>query len=428
MTSAHELAHRRPNPWHVGVVSGMASYIDAAAIVSSGIALVIYQHTIGLGADQIGILSATLTFCIAIGALVGGRLGDRFGRRSVFMVTMAMIVVGSALLVFTTSFAMLFVGTVLVGLGTGADLPVSLATIGEACDDRNRGKIIGLSNLLWVGGIIGTIAIASVAGGLGRLGGQIMLGQVGVIAFVLFFLRIGIPESASWAQARDERRAGVQTIRADKVAFRDLMGAQYRRPFLALMGFYCLVNLAANTGGQFGTYLAVNVVGISVELNSQIGLAMFPVGLIAGLWFMKIVDTQRRMNYFALGAVVYALGFILPVVFGFNLATLIVMQLCQGVGGAFAFEGILKVWMQESFPTLLRSQAQGYIIAIARFAAGALALVTPRLMGAGPQVLYAGLSLLVVVGLLIAWFTFRRGVANQFDVESELDPAVAPAY
>ena len=134
---------RTVNPWWVAIVCGMASYMTCA-IVSSGIALVIYQHSIGTTPGQIGVLSAALTLCIAIGALLGGRLGDRYGRRSVFIITMAMIVSGAAILVFMTSFAGLFIGTILVGLGTGADLPVSLATIAEAATDealRGRTKI-----------------------------------------------------------------------------------------------------------------------------------------------------------------------------------------------------------------------------------------------------------------------------------------------
>jgi inositol transporter-like SP family MFS transporter len=75
MSSSLQVVRRRPNPWWVGVVAGMASYIDAAAIVSSGIALVIYQAALGITPDQIGVLSAALTFCIAVGALVGGRFG-----------------------------------------------------------------------------------------------------------------------------------------------------------------------------------------------------------------------------------------------------------------------------------------------------------------------------------------------------------------
>ena len=40
--------NRHVNPWWVAVVSGMASYIDSCAIISSGTALVIYQQTFGL--------------------------------------------------------------------------------------------------------------------------------------------------------------------------------------------------------------------------------------------------------------------------------------------------------------------------------------------------------------------------------------------
>src|SRR6185436_1201435 len=106
-----------------------------------------------------------LTFCIAVGALVGGRLGDLLGRRRVFLVTMALIVAGSALLTFGATYPLLLAGTVLVGLGVGADLPVALATIGEAASDKNRGAILVFSNLLWGIGILSAIGIASVAGG-----------------------------------------------------------------------------------------------------------------------------------------------------------------------------------------------------------------------------------------------------------------------
>lgn len=147
---------RHPHPWWVAVVSGMASYIDAAAIVSSGTALVLYQQSIGITGTQIGVLSGALTFCIAIGALSGGRLGDLFGRRAVFIATMAMTVAGAGVLVVSPAFAGLLVGTILVGIGTGADLPVSLATISEAATEENRGKLVGFSQVLWFAGILAT--------------------------------------------------------------------------------------------------------------------------------------------------------------------------------------------------------------------------------------------------------------------------------
>src|SRR6478672_12381174 len=89
-----------PKPWYVALVAGMASYLDAATIVSSGNALVMYQKPLGLTGDQIGVLAFSLTLGIAVGAAVGGRLGDRFGRKPVFSVTMIGIVLAMACNVF----------------------------------------------------------------------------------------------------------------------------------------------------------------------------------------------------------------------------------------------------------------------------------------------------------------------------------------
>ncbi len=98
---------------------------DAATIVSTGNALVMYQEPLGITGNQIGIISAALTLGIAVGAAVGGRLGDRFGRKPVFSVTMIGIVIAMACNVFAPGFAFLLVGAILGGLCTGADLPVS---------------------------------------------------------------------------------------------------------------------------------------------------------------------------------------------------------------------------------------------------------------------------------------------------------------
>src|SRR4051794_5689474 len=82
------------HPWRLAIIAGLASYVDGAALTANGIALVIYQQTIGFTANEIGLLTAVVTFALAIGALVGGRAGDLYGRRKVFIVTMVLIVLG----------------------------------------------------------------------------------------------------------------------------------------------------------------------------------------------------------------------------------------------------------------------------------------------------------------------------------------------
>ena len=416
-----------PGPWYIGVVSGMASYIDSAAIVSNGTALVIYQKTIGITALEIGILSGLLTLCIAAGAFCGGRLGDRIGRRNVFIITMAMIVLGTLALAFGLSFHFLLLGTLLVGLATGADLPVSLATISEAATDDNRGKIIGLSNLLWLVGIGVTMGISAVVGDWGQIGAQIMYLHVGLVATVLLILRWSIPESPLWLVARDEQRRGVATVRAQKSGWRDLLDAKYLWPFLSLCAFYTFTNLAANTGGQFGTFVAVNVVGISVSTNSLWGLLILPVSVASGLLFMRIVDTDKRIPFFIFGAVMMSGGYFVPVLLNFSHLSWFCCLLFTNIGTGFAFEGIMKVWAQESFPTMLRATAQGVIVGVARLTCGLLAFVTPVLLSAGPIVLYCLLTAVVVAGMVIGWLCFPGRQRNEFNAETEMVAAPGTA-
>jgi inositol transporter-like SP family MFS transporter len=415
--------HRRaPSEWWVGIVAGMASYIDASAIIANGIALVIYQGAIGLTPEQIGLMSAALTVCIAFGSFLGGRAGDRFGRRRVFLFTMALIMAGSALNTFGASFPLLFAGVVLIGLGIGADLPVSLATIAEAASDRNRGKILILSNILWLVGILASVAIAATAGGLGRLGGQLLFGQVGAVALLVLVARLTIPESASWLAARAERQAGIRTARAQYTSLIELVRGPYAKPFFALLAFYTLTNLAASTGGQFNTFIAVNLAGSTVEQFNRIALAVLPLGALLSVLFMRVVDTRHRMSFYLLGAVVMVAAMLVPAAFGFSLATLSISLGLGVVGGTFAFEGIMKVWAQESFPTMLRSSAQGSIIAFARISSALLTVVTPALLLGYARAFYLVLAVLSAIGLATAWVVFSRRVGTEFDREAAVEP------
>jgi len=417
-------SRRAPGPWRVGVIAGMASYIDAAAIVSFSTAMVIYQQALGITPDQIGLASGALTLGIAVGAVTGGRLGDRFGRRPVFTVTMLAIIVGAVVLVLADSFPLVIIGAILLGLATGADLPVSLSTISEAADDSNRGKILSLSNLLWLVGSIVAGGLGVLAAGLGRFGGQMLFGHIAVVATVVMVARLGVPESDSWRAARDERRAGVSTVRAARSGVRELLRQPYLTPFLGLVVFYAFTNLAANTGGQFGTYLLVNFTDVDIATAALIGLPVLPLAVIGILWFMKIADSPKRFTYFTAGGVLWIVGLLIPVVFGYSFLTSFIAGIVVLGGSIFAFEAIMKIWTQEQFPTLLRTTAQGAIIAVARLFAAILAAFTPSIAGAGgPSLLYALLALFAAIGVVTAYAVFKtRDQHNEFDTEAAERP------
>ncbi|WP_040166059.1 MFS transporter [Microbacterium gorillae] len=416
-------------PWWVASVAGMASYIDAAAITSFSVAIISLQSSLGLTDLQVGGAAGGLAASIAVGALIGGRLGDRFGRRPVFTVTMVAIIVGMLALAFAPTYPLILGAVILVGLATGADLPVSLATISEAADDHNRGRLIGFTNLLWLAGIVVNGILAAVFGDLGRPGAQVLFLHVAAVAVVVLLARLSIPESGRWLAARAERAQGVHTVRADRAGFRDLLRAPFLVPFVALIVFSALTNLQGNTNGQYLTYIMVTMGGLSVTTATLIALPSIPLTILGFVWFMKIADGPHRMRYFAVGAVALLASALTLAVFGVSVPSIIASTVFNAVGASFAFEGIQRVWSQEQFPTLLRTTAQGGIISIARIAAAILAVFTPTLLHTiGVQGVYAGLAVLSTIGLVWAWVVFRRRDAqDEFDLEDATDTAAGSA-
>lgn len=423
-------ARPAPNPWWVGFVCGMATFVDAAATTGIAVALVLFQSfvpgTPGLTTDQVGLLTGVLTAGVAIGSLVGGRLADRYGRRRIFLVTMTLIVLGSITPFIGVSFELLLPGIALIGLGVGADLPAALASISEAATDRNRGKILVFSNLLGGFGILLAVLIGIFFGYLGDVGGRIMFAAFGGVGLVVLALRLTIPESADWLAARNERRTGVQTVRAERGRIRDFGRPQYRRPFVTLLVYYTLASIAISVAGSFGTFVAVNVAGIPVNEYQTWTLLAMPAAILGAVWFMAVADTRFRMSYYVAGAIAVVVANLVPVVFGFTLPALVVSVVVTTFAGAFCFETIMKVWTQESFPTMLRSTAQGTVYAVARFATAAFNVVTPALLLLNPSAVYVAVSVVAAGGFLIGWIGFRRGVTNAFDVESEMLSASGP--
>ncbi len=418
------LVKKQPNPWYVAVVSGMASYIDSCAIITSGTALAIYQAAFvntahALSNLQFGALESALTLCIAIASIIGGRLGDLYGRKKVFAVTMCFIITGALLVVFGKAFPVLLLGQILIGCGVGADLPVSLATISEAAPDGKRGKMLGFSDILWVVGILAAYGTGvAVSKGIGDdvlLSGQIMYGVLAIVCAVVLALRMTIPESEIWLKARADRLAG-KVSEVQKSGVGELFkNKEYALPFIALIIFYIGTNVPANTLGQFSTWVAMNVIHLEVWVSSLICMLVYPARALLDVVFMKYVDTDKRMPLFYMGAGLYLAGFLMFPIFGFNMVTFILTQLLYCMGAAFAFESILKVWMQECFPTLLRTTANGAIVFSSRLCCAAFGLFTASIIAFNVKFAFILLALFCVIGFASAILVFRKRRYNTFE-------------
>ncbi|MFD8568007.1 MFS transporter [Streptomyces sp. NPDC059639] len=396
-------APRPPHrPWRTAVLGGMASYMDAATIVGTGTALVLYKDRLGLTPWTIGALSSILTLGMAVGAILGGRLGDTLGRRRVFTYDLVVYIVGLALLVAAVNPWMLFTGVALAGLSMGADIPTSLALVAEEAPADKRGRLVAFSQVLWSCGGFAAYLIAYLVSDAGSLGARIIYGHVAVVALVVLVLRSRLRESREWLDERERQRsAAAERVRED--SWRTLL----HRPLLvALLGlglFYAIGNLVANTFGQFQAYLFTEVAGSTVSTATLVGMCAYPLAFVAVWVFMRYVEGPGRKVLFTVGILLMACGIGANLVFSVSTTTLILLKLCITIGSGLAGEVIFKVWAQEFFPTLIRGTAQGIAIAFTRFAAAGFALVTPAIAAVSPAALMSVLLAAVLLSGLLAW-------------------------
>lgn len=98
------------------IVAGLASYMDAALLVSLGVALPIWTKYLALNSWMVGLLSTMLTVAVAIGSFVGGWLSDKFGRVAVFNADIFFVAIGSFIIAIAQNTTILIIGVVIAGL------------------------------------------------------------------------------------------------------------------------------------------------------------------------------------------------------------------------------------------------------------------------------------------------------------------------
>lgn len=101
----------------------------------------------GLSGADIGFLN-TITFAsAAIGRLLSGILGDRYGRRVMLTINLLLFTVGSALCALAPSFGWLCLARAIVGFGVGGEISTAVTMLAEFCSPKFRGTAAGLVNV-----------------------------------------------------------------------------------------------------------------------------------------------------------------------------------------------------------------------------------------------------------------------------------------
>ncbi|QNG20356.1 MFS transporter [Rhodococcus triatomae] len=180
MTSPGLALHSRRGRWVVA-----ATVLGSSLAMLDGTIVNVALPHIGedLGASMSGLQWTLSGYTLALAALIllGGALGDRMGRRRIFVIGTVWFAVASALCALAPDVTMLVVARVLQGVGAALLTPGSLAIINASIQEDDRGAAIGL----WSG-------LGGIASAIGPLIGGWLVESVGWRAVFLMNLPLAV--------------------------------------------------------------------------------------------------------------------------------------------------------------------------------------------------------------------------------------------
>lgn len=160
------------------------------------------RQTLGLSDQDIGSIAACYVAGAVVGALVFGWLTDRFGRRLIFNITLAIYMVGVLFTAFAWNFWSFAAFNTITGLGIGGEYAAINSAIDELIPARLRGRIdLIVNGSYWAGAAVGAGASLLLLSGrfVGiDLGWRLGFGIGAVLSGAILLLRRYVPESPRW--------------------------------------------------------------------------------------------------------------------------------------------------------------------------------------------------------------------------------------
>ncbi len=212
--------------WHWMIVIGLGTVwiLDGLEVTVVGnVAGRLSEHGSGLAvsASQVtGIAAALYVAGACSGALFFGWLTDRFGRKKLFMVTLAVYLTATAMTALSFAPWWFFLFRFLTGFGIGGEYAAINSAIDELIPSRYRGRVdLIINGSYWLGAIGGSLlSVAALNTDVfaKNVGWRLTFALGVVLGLVVLLVRRHVPESPRWqfvhgrGEAADELVARVE--------------------------------------------------------------------------------------------------------------------------------------------------------------------------------------------------------------------------
>lgn len=356
-----------------------------------------------LGTLGEGVVTSSLVFAAALGAVLGGPLSDRIGRRPTIIVLSVLFFAGTLACVFapgtdTAAVTSLIIGRILLGLAVGGASSVVPIFLAEMAPYEVRGSLSGRNELMIVTGQLAAYVINAIIGvGWGHIGGiwRVMLAVCAIPAICLFVGMLRVPESPRWLidhgrvqdalgvlrQVRSPERAEAELAQMQVIAEEDqaVDRTGWREVFSNKHLFkILLVGIGIGVVQQLTGINAIMYFGQSVltesgfpgdvALIAQIGPGI--IAVIGGIIALRMMDRLDRRKTFLIGLSLTTISHVLIAIFANVLPVgnaarpwVILLMVIIFVGSMQTFLNVaVWVYISEIFPLRMRGFGSGVSI------------------------------------------------------------------
>lgn len=366
------------------VTVAMSNYLEAGSIVAGAGGLTLWMEYLDLDDFKLGLLGALSAngFGAAIGALLGGFLVDKYGRKFIYKYDLIAYMLGVLLIIFSFNFPMLLIGYVVTGIAVGAAIPAAWTYIAEEAPEGERAARVGWGQLAWSIGPALTLFLSVALAPLGLLGSRLIFAQLFVIALITWILQQQINESTIWEEEKQKQDKLKKSGKLTDVSLKELLSVkENRKALFLLIGIYGFWNLVAGVMGYFMPYIYETVGGLtSTQANLLQGTLWLLTVISTYFVFIKLGDKVNRKVLFGTGAAMGIVAWMILTFGGMGWTELLLFVLLWGTAAGFGAQAFYALWSSELFHTKYRAKAQGVMFSIARIGVGLFSLVIALLI------------------------------------------------